>query len=264
MSQSDPNRPTSAASDARVDSAPAASVYQGHAKSVAAYLLAALIVGTLAGVLLGQFSAVFKLPVGMVPSGAQAMSMMGDQKKAAEVRAGIAQMQHKNNVFAAALTGLVLACGFGFTEGLIGKSPKSMLIGAVVGTLAGAVLGAAGGVLMQWTGERMTLAGVSDVMYRTLAMHLVLFGCVGLAAGLATGAAASNWRVLWRILPVAAAGGLLGAVLNLPAGLLLTFVSSTNPDQAIPAGTANQLCWALAAALAIGLLIGIARQSRPV
>ena len=217
------------------------------------YLAAAALAGLLAGGTIARVNTWFGLPTGTVPAETN-MAMMGDAKKAAEVRGMIAAAEYKNTILSSAWIGLVFAGALGAAAGIKIGSSRAIFSGGAMGAVTGAALGAGAGALLQWV-----LAAVSTdaslAMYRVLAAHALIFAAAGIASGAASAAAAGHGRNLLRDAATGAIGGLLAAVLFLPLSVLLTFVVVGSQDRPIPEGIVTQVSWTILGALAIAVLL---------
>jgi hypothetical protein len=260
MAAPDSSTPLPLSSNPPVTAAPAPA---SGAVGLAGQLRLAVVVGLVASLaawgLIEQFDGYIKLPEGTVPTGAAAMSMMGNAEKTREVANLISQIEYRNILLAIGLTGAAFAGLFGLGEGLARRSAGRAIIGLIAGAVLGGALGTLGGGVLQWVNGRMVMMEVA-IMYRTLTMHAIAWGLIGLAVGLATSLPGRQLRTIALTSLLALMGGVLAAVLFIPVSTLLVFMTSANQDLAIPDGTWGRLCWTALAGIAIGLLLGLARE----
>lgn len=247
------------------DPAPAPSSPVGAPVGLAGNTLFFVVVGIAGGaaacVLMGLFENYFELPSTVVTSGPAAMALMGNPEKTREVQELVRQVAYRNTLLAMGLLGTAIAGAFGLGEGLARKSLRAAVLGTLWGIALGGALGTLGGVALNVIDARFQQAAL-DVLYRILTLHVAVFGLTGLAAGLATSLHTLHPQTIGRVTLMAVLGGCLGAILYIPLGVLLVFVSSSNQNQAIPDGTWNRLCWTLVAGVTIGALMGLARKRK--
>jgi hypothetical protein len=222
-------------------------------------VLAGVVGGVAAWALMGQFENSFKLPSTIKTSGPEAMAQMGDPVKTREVQEVLRQIEYRKTVLALGLLGAAIAGAFGLGEGVSRRSLRAAIVGTLWGLALGAACGALGGVVANWIDERFP-STPDNLMYRVLAMHALAFGLTGLAAGLATSLHTLNRPTIGRVTLLAGLGGFFGAILYIPLGAVLIFVSTSNQDRAIPEGIWGRLCWTVLAGVMIGGSMALAKK----
>jgi hypothetical protein len=118
----------------------------------------------------------------------------------------------KNSALAFGALGAILGASLGGLGGYLGRSTRSSIMAAVLGLIVGAVVGAILPLaLVKWSVESATYYFEYDLLI-SMALHCVIWGAIGGAAGLAFGAGMGTFRLMVRAVMAGGFGACLGSV----------------------------------------------------
>jgi hypothetical protein len=116
----------------------------------------------------------------------------------------------RNGAVTFGVLGLCLGGCLGLAGGLVGRSPARMAIGGLLGAVLGAGLGVGLSLALLGPALRMRDVYFDYDLLISVAMHGLIWGSLGAAAGLAFAAGMGDWRRAGRYV----IGGLVGAILG--------------------------------------------------
>lgn len=185
------------------------------------------------------------------PPGASAMNPSIDPRSVAADR----KAEIQNTVLCLALMGGALGGCLGLAAGLIGPGSRSR--SAIVGLLAGSVLGAVCGGLGSYAGSAVhdTMARSVDYspMFRAYVAQGLAWTILGLGVGAGSGIASLNPKTTAVRAGAGAFAGLLGVLVYQTVASLLLPAEDTAPI--IPRETIVRATWAVLSCVVIGLIV---------
>lgn len=237
---------------------PVETVQRSH-RSWLGFVVVGLLSGVAGGILINQSHEAFAVKQPKELAGKQGIFT---PEEMALARAAQLVADYKNTPLAMGLLGLAVGASFGLAGGLMQRSPRSAGAGLVVGALSGGVLGALGGAAAVFVREQLrgwnTLSESGEpnsllVQLHTMAIHLPTWIFIGVAVGLACGAARCGAPAV-RTAGLAIFAVVLASVVY-PTVASLVF-QMDDPGSVVPGGSTNRLLWTTLSAGLIGLIAG--------
>ena len=235
---------------------PTTSNHSGIARIFLLYIAASLITAAVGALILQRYNAV--IPPTQRMTELYSVTQL-NPTEANELRILERTLAWQNTSLVLGLTGLLFAACLGLSEGLIERSARVCLVGAVAGIILGSLGGAAGGCLSVFVDDWIQHRIANDLV-RNMLTHTSSWIIISAAATLAVLIAtrrATRGEGLQCIVSAIAAAMICGAVYGLISAIMFPEVETGQP---LPQGHSNQFLWLLCTSLMVVLALG---RSRP-
>lgn len=221
------------------------------AGGMCAFLAAGLVGGALAWAVVQHFDEPFPRPA------------IASRNPSPEQLAAVRRAEFGNVAFVFAVFGAIVSAGFVVTEGIARKRPVFAALGLLVAAGLGGAFGAGAGAAVKIAYEYPLPDSWDDwirnpnfpfQMVKTMAVHGIGWGIVGLGIGLGLALPTGRARVFFRAPFAALIGGMISALVY---GFVVALLFKTaQTDLMVPRGTWNRLAWFLVTAGLMGLVVG--------